>query len=225
MFTIPKIAFAGSSLSPVKRSHVGGAMDQAIVDYLLHQCRQNAKEWCIVSLRQIQLNLESFTGFTPCENTISDHLHRLARLGVLEIQKRTRRNQDGSLFTGRNLYRLSQRLFYAIGRLADKLFNCLTFWNDWKAKRPEFQKNPAPYNLGKFSPNDHPYGRRTRAEKTPDSTKPQAENYKGGETDRATPPCRTEEKESRSGAFSCDSPHQPGILEMIKAFNLKNGSS
>jgi len=179
MFTISKSVLVQSSLTPVQRGHVGGSVDLAIGDYLDYQCGQNGKRWCIVSLEQIQRNIYLTRGIKRCTDTISDHLHRLESLGILEIRKRTRRLKDGSLFLGRNLYKLTPRFFDGLERVARKAVRKVASLAPWKER----------------------YGFLLWPEKTPDSTYRPGHKYPVGATFEAP--------HHQKGGPSAPSSHSP----------------
>jgi len=213
MFTVSKAAFTEFSLTPIQRGHVGGAVDQGIIEYLQHQCRQNGKKWCIVALKQIQNNLELTRGIERCLDTISDHLHRLEALGYLEIQKRTRRLADGSLFTGRNFYRLTERLFASIERGARKVFHCLEWWLGWKVKLPDFSRNYAQSATKTIETPEKSISFQSRGEKTPDSTEQPEKDYRTGAPLRGSPDPGSQEKGSATDFLASLSPRKKAFEE------------
>lgn len=224
MFTVSKTAFAELSLTPIQRGHVGGAIDQGIIEYLQHQCRQNGKRWCIVGLKQIQANLELMRGIERCLDTISDHLHRLADLGYLEIQKRTRRLKDGSLFTGRNFYRLTERLFASIERGARKVIHCLEWWLGWKGKLQAFSRNYVQPAAKTIETPEKPPSTSNRGEKTPDSTDQPGKDYRTGAPLRGSPDPESQKKGSATDFLASLSPPKKSFEGWTEADFRKLGA-
>jgi len=184
MFTVSTAVLARSSLTTIQQGHLGGPVDQASMEYLHVQSQSAGRTWCIVSLKQIQNNLCLVHGIKRCIDDISDHLHRLADLGYVEIQKRTARNKDGSLFTGRNLYKLTPLFYNSLDRAGRKLARLLTGWWPWK-KRPSAIPRPV---------------------KTPDSTCRLLQGYSVGDSLKAPPRTQEEQKGGPRGNISSESP-------------------
>jgi len=195
MFRVSKTVLARSSLSPIKQGHVGGPVDQGSMEYLHVLSSSAGRSWCIIDLKHIQENLWQFHGIKRCIDDISDHLHRLKDLGYVDIQKRTARKKDGSLFTGRNLYKLTPLFYNSLDRAGRKLARFLTGWWPWK-KRP----SPVP-----------------RPVKTPDSTCRPLLKYTVGDSLKAPPPVQKEEKGGPSGSIDPDSTPRWNLPENVKA--------